>query len=672
MISDCKSKLKNLMELLRVNINSDRGIIFIEGSKEEKFVSYKDLYEESLKALGALQVNGVKHGDEVILQIKKNDNFLYMFWACILGGIIPVPISIGSKDEQRRKIFKVWKRLRNPVLVSEFEVLKKLEEFSDRVNDELYIKEIKNSSIAIDDILNNKTRGKIYDSVSSDVAYVQFSSGSTGEPKGVVLSHMNILTNIQAIVESVGYDELDSCLSWLPLTHDMGMIGIHLTSMVLEINQFIMPSSLFIKQPNLWIKKASEHKVSFLASPNFGFKYFLNFFKEDEDDLNLSKIRIIVNGAEPISYELSQKFLRVMSKYGLKDNVMFNVYGLAEATLAVSFPHVGEVTLPRYLDRNSLDIGCRIKTTDRNDSNAVALVDVGYPIKDCSVRICGNSDEILESDTVGHIQIKGGNVTRCYYNDSQATTSVLTQDDWLRTGDIGFITCSRLTITGRQKDIIFLNGQNFYSHDIERVIESIDSLEINDVAVCCSFDKESQSDELIVFVLFKKKIEDFITYILQIKSHVSEKIGIVIKHIIPVRLIPKTTSGKKQRYMLIRQFEYGEFDETMKKLTLIMTETNIKGDAHMSLPFEDRKEVVVLEDIENKIVEIFTEVLGNKKLNRYDSFETLCLDSLSMMIILTKINKAFGISISFNDIVGKKYINDFANLVIVLLNNRSY
>jgi acyl-CoA synthetase (AMP-forming)/AMP-acid ligase II len=645
---------RSLIDLLRRNPDNSKGITFIESSINEKFISYKDLYQKSLCTLGMLQKKGLKPGDEVVLQVRENERFLYIFWACLLGGIIPVPLSIGTKDEQCKKVIKVWEKLNKPTLVADSSVLKDIEEYSNSINSELYINEIKDNIIHAEDIIKCDNEGCIYESSPKDKAYIQFSSGSTGEPKGVILSHENILANIQSIVQ-VG-NENDSCLSWLPLTHDMGMVGMHLTPMIYGVNQYIMPPSLFVKQPSLWLQKASDNKVSVLASPNFGYKYLLNFLKDEEKkDWDLSNVRIIFNGAEPISLELSRKFLKAMEKYGLKNNVMLNVYGLAEATLAVTFPPLGEVPFISYLDRNSLDVGSRVKKVDQSDQNSVVMVDVGYPIDGCEIRICDNDDEILGNEKVGHIQIKGRNVTEGYYNDRESTLNAFTEDGWLRTGDIGFISDGRLTITGRQKDIIFINGQNFYSHDLESVIEEIKTVKINEVAVCGVFDNETQKDELLVFVLFKKSVEDFISYNREIKRHIGEKTGIEAKHIIPVKSIPKTTSGKKQRYILYRQYENGDFNEIINKTTKLLDESKI---------IKQTSQDDALGSIEAKIIEIFADVSGNEMISKFDSFDTLKLDSLSMVIIMTKIKKEFGFSMNLNDVAGIRNINDLANMVL--------
>lgn len=183
-----------------------------------------------------------------------------------------------------------------------------------------------------------------------------------------------------------------------------------------------MPTSLFIRNPVLWLKKAHEHKITLLSSPNFGYKYFLEFYTpESAIDWDLSHVRLIFNGAEPISVDLCKKFLDEMRKHGMKPNVMFNVYGMAEASLAVAFPNPEEELLSVRLDRKYLSIGDTInENIEEQDTDAVEFADLGFPVKGCSVRICDDFGKVLDERTVGNIEIKGENVTSGYYNNSIA------------------------------------------------------------------------------------------------------------------------------------------------------------------------------------------------------------------------------------------------------------
>jgi acyl-CoA synthetase (AMP-forming)/AMP-acid ligase II len=216
---------------------------------------------------------------------------------------------------------------------------------------------------------------------------VQFSSGSTGNPKGVILTHKNLIANIKAISKASSYFENDSKLSWMPITHDMGLIGFHLCPLFLGMNHYLIPTNLFIRRPSLWLEKASQHKVSILCSPNFGYQYLLKHYDESFDyKWNLSHVRIIYNGAEPISEGICHDFLNALSCYGLNKTSMCPVYGLAEASVAVSISKIDKEVISVNVDRNNLTVGSTI-TNNLGSESSISFINVGVAIDNCSLRI---------------------------------------------------------------------------------------------------------------------------------------------------------------------------------------------------------------------------------------------------------------------------------------------
>ncbi|MNI57633.1 putative ligase [compost metagenome] len=259
----------------------------------------------------------------------------------------------------------------------------------------------------------------------------------------------------------------------MPLTHDMGLIGFHLTPLLADMHQYLMPTALFIQHPTLWFQKASDHRITTLASPNFGYSHFLNYYKKNHAvGWDLSAVRLIFNGAEPISAKLSRQFMAEMGAYGLRPNTAFPVYGMAEASLAVTFPPVDELLIEIRIDRQTAfgDLANEL-SEESADPAALSFVDLGMPVDDCQVRICDDNGKLLPERTVGEIQIKGPNVTGGYYNDPSSTEKAISKEGWLKTGDLGFMRNGRLVVTGRKKDILFVNGQNVYPHDLEQMIE---------------------------------------------------------------------------------------------------------------------------------------------------------------------------------------------------------
>ena len=538
----------------------DKGITFINGDQKEEKLSYKELYENAQMVLHQLQTKGMKPSDELVIQIKDNQKFVTVFWACILGNIIPVPLTVGENKEHKSKPFRVWNILNNPYFIADQGILTNLKTFAEENAFTKELEEFQTKAFLLEEFTLPSPFGQIYEAKPTDLAFIQFSSGSTGDPKGVVLKHENLIANLYAIANCAGWESHDKILCWMPLTHDMGLIGCHMTPLLNRMNQYHMPTNLFIRRPSLWMKKASEHRIAIVQSPNFGYKFFLSYFKPKmAENWDLSSVKQVMNGAEPISYEICNMFLDEMEQYGFKRSAMFPVYGLAEATVGVSFPIPGEEVVTLHVDRDQLIVGEKISEVNRSHPNTICFVDEGYAIDDCYVRISDDHDLEVDDEVVGHIQISGKNVMSGYYNNQEATERAFTKDGWVRTGDLGFKKNGRLVVTGRAKDIIFVNGLNYYPQDIEKIAEEVDGVELGRVGATGVFDQDKQRDEILIFVMFKRKTSDFLPIMQSVKAKISSAMNLTVDAVIPIRNMPKTTSGKIQRYKLGQQYLDGEF-----------------------------------------------------------------------------------------------------------------
>ena len=642
---------KTLTELFISRKNEEqKGITFILSDTNEKYISYKELYYTSLKLLYHFQKSGYKRGDEVIFQIDDNERFIYSFWACILGGMIPVPITTGSNDEHKMKLFKICDILNNPKIIATAEFFEKLCVYAEKNNISDKIESLKRSAIFLEEVIQTEKDGEIYTSQSNNIAFIQFSSGSTGDPKGVIITHDNVLVDLNAVLQWDQIGPNDIGLNWMPLTHDMGLIGTHIKGILACMNQYNINTALFIRHPSLWIQKASEHKATILYSPNFGYKHFLKFYHaDDKKNWDLSSIRLIYNGAEPISLDLCNEFLDSMSVYGLKRNAMHPVYGLAEGTIAVAFPKTGEDLSFHVLNRNHLKVGETIVETSKEDKDAVIFVDEGYPIYNCYARICDEENQDIGENKIGYVQISGGNVTSGYYNNKKATEQTITADGWLNTGDLGFIKEKRLTITGRAKDVIFASGQNYYSHDIERIGEGVEGIELGKIVAVGAFNENRKGDDLILFVIHKQKLENFIPIVNSLKRVINEKIGIEVAHVIQVKNIPKTTSGKVQRYKLRDSFMRGEFELVKHEIERLLLEN-----------FEKREYIQPNSNTEKELAQIWSDVLNIKQVGIRDDFFALGGNSLHITQTISRIRDSFGIELEQGEIFESPDIEQLA------------
>lgn len=607
-----------------------------------------------------MQRVGIATKDEAILLIEDSEYYFKTFWACILGGIIPVPVTVGHTDEHKIKLVNIWKSLNHPYLIAESKVFSSYEKVL-RMNHTSLCPIIQSRTIDCEQLGTGSGEGKIYPAKPEEIAFLQFSSGSTGDPKGVILTHKNIMTNVEAMISGAQLNNHDIILNWMPFTHDMGMIGGHLAPVLLGMTQYYMPTSLFIKSPTLWMKKISQYKVTLTTCPNFGYRYFLAFYSpENAMDWDLSHLRLIFNGAEPISSQLCNEFLDKMEQYGLSRNAIYPVYGLAEASLAVSFPPAGEGMTSVLLERNSLNMGENIRLIQEGDLNqAVTFVDVGYPVKNCMFRICDSNHQALEDEIIGFIQIRGDNVTRGYYNNREATATAFTKDGWLITGDLGFTRKGRLVVTGRAKDIIFVNGQNYYPHDIERVAMNIPDFQFTEIAAGSAFNENTQQEEILLFVLYKKALQDFIPIVQEIKKHVSRQMGLEVKEVIPIKKVPKTTSGKIQRYKLIRRYLDGEFGDTVGEMNQMMVRDDERKEVHLPGSV-----------LEEKLLVLFQSVLGKEKIGIDDNFFECGGHSLNANMLILKIQKELEVQLPLSKLFELPAISQLAPYIQTAKENK--
>lgn len=556
----------SLTAVLRESRGLDRSIRFIDGDRDETVVPFAELGDRSSALLAGLQERGMRPGDELVIFTRSNESFVVAFWAAILGGIVPVPVAVGISDEHRLKLFRILGQLTRATLFTEPELHERLGAFAESVGRRDILPVLAQRTVR-DGELPRDGAGRIHEPGADDVAFIQYSSGSTSDPKGVCLTHRNLTANMRAIVEGAAWAGDDTSLSWMPLTHDMGLIGYHLSVLAAGMNHAIMDTSLFVRRPLLWMTRAGELGATQLCSPNFGYKHFLKAFeRKGLDGIDLSRVELILNGAEPISWELCESFLEALAPYGLKRSVMFPVYGLAEATVAVSFPALGTEYSRVVMDRHSLSIGAPFAPAEPGAADAVSFVKVGRAVRDCEIRVTDDGDQALAEGRVGNIQVRGANVTGGLYGDDAGTAALFTADGWLRTGDCGVFVDGGLVITGRAKDIIIVNGQNYYPHDIEEIIADIEELDLGKVVACGVGQGRSETEELLVFVLWRRELESFRELADKVRERVGTHAALEVDHVIPLTRIPKTTSGKVQRTHLATAYVDGEFDDVLARL----------------------------------------------------------------------------------------------------------
>ena len=637
-----------LVEMLENNRTVDRAVTYIDGENSERRVSYADLHTRALGILYHLQALGAQRGDKLIIFLNNNEQFIDGFWAALCGGIVPVPLAVGISDEHRHKLLRVARKLGKPFLYTDAKTLERLAALAAQVGETALFEDLKSRTFLVESITDVSRAGKLYRPSPDDLAFIQFSSGSTSEPKGVMLTHGNLIANVNGATAVDKYNSRDVSLSWMPLTHDMGLIGFFLMQFANHVHINLMPTDLFVRRPLLWMQLASKKQATITCSPNFGYRHFLKVLGDRRlENVDLSSIRSIYNGAEPISVELCNEFMRALAYTGLKRHAMFPVYGMAEASLAVTFPEPGTDYRWIRINRHKLGLGATIEVNPADSRDVLELMSVGRPVPSIEVRIADDSRAALPQDRVGHILIKGESVTRGYFGDTQATALAIDAAGWLDTGDLGVVHEGNLYIAGRTKEIIFINGLNYYPYDLENIAQRAPGLDLNKVVAAGVAKPGSQGEELVVFVLHRGGTSEFLPIATAVSRLINEHAGLEVAQVIPVKRIPKTTSGKVQRHLLEVAHVNGEFDAELAELKALR-EADV-GAARVSGS-----------ELESRLQTICENALPGKRIDVTDNLFEIGASSLKLIEIHETIDRNFPGLIDLTELFDHPTITELA------------
>jgi acyl-CoA synthetase (AMP-forming)/AMP-acid ligase II/acyl carrier protein len=618
-----------LTELIEHHRTAAGRITYLEGANDARDVSFAELYQRAVGILHHLQRMGARRGDRLILFLASNEQFIDAFWAAILGGIVPVPVALGISDEHRMKLLRIARRLGRAFLYTERRSLERIGTLAAQVGETELFAGLRARAFLVDDLDDISRAGSIQRASPDDVAFIQFSSGSTAEPKGVVLTHANIVANARGASEAAGFTADDVSLSWMPLTHDMGLIGFHLIMFANRIHAHLMPTELFVRRPLLWLELAARVRATILCSPNFGYKHYLKVLGDRTvESLDLSAVRLIFNGAEPISAELCEEFLTRLAPARLAGHAMYPVYGLAEASLAVSFPPPGAPLRTLSLDRHRMRPGDPVEPVAAGTADALRLISEGRAIPYCRVRIADEDDRELPAERIGHVHIMGENVTRGYFEDPQANAAAFTADGWLRTGDLGLMHGGDLYISGRAKEIIFVNGQNYYPHDLEAIAQRAPGLELGKVVAAGVRAPGAETEQLVVFVLHRGDMPEFLPLAARVARLINEQTGLEVAEVVPVKRIPKTTSGKIQRHLLEESYADGEFARQLAELAGLRAAQRGPDSSTRS-------------EIETRLKNICDVVLAGKRIDIHDNLFEVGASSLKLIEIHEQIDREY-------------------------------
>ncbi len=512
--------------------------------------SWSDLHAEARAMAAALQTRGVNHGDHVAALGPTTANLITAMQAVWLCGatlvVLPLPMRLASLEEfamsTRNRI-----RLSDSVCVL---VDPDLAPF-------IAAEEGDPPFFLLDDLVNSRESTDDFvrpDYHRDDLFILQFTSGSTSEPKGVQLPNHLVAANLDAILEAAEV-EVDSevLVSWLPLYHDMGLVGFCILPMSAGIDLVLGAPQDFLGSPGRWMEWISRYGGTATAGPNFSYVLATRALNRSEETLDLSTLRVALNGAEPVDPASVREFVRAGERHGMRPGAVFPAFGMAEVAIAGSFPKPMTGMETDIVDAELLELEHRAVNVPADHKNAREIVRLGRAVPGLEMRICDHdTGAVLGEREVGELEIRGTSVTTGYYHRPEVNDELF-DGEWLRTGDLAYMAEGQMVMCGRIKDLIIVGGRNVYPQDIERAVGQLDGIRAGNVI---AFSVEGRAGKESVAVVAETRFEDQSVLSHAVHDAVYHAVGVPAKEVVLVKpgTLPKTSSGKLQRALCKEQF----------------------------------------------------------------------------------------------------------------------
>ncbi len=533
------------------NFYSSRGAL-------DKVLPYRALRKLARTTARKLLNSGLKPGDRVGIVAETGADFMAVFYGCQYAGLVPCPIpysmQIGGKEAYITRVAGMLRSAAAIAIVTTAEMEPAMCEAA----------ELAGTAIVISHAKLNETGESILPLQgfsSSDVAYIQYSSGSTSDPKGVLITQRSIMANARGILrDGLGITKKDRAFSWLPLYHDMGLVGFCLSPMLGQVTVDYLATTAFARRPALWLKLMSQNKSTVCFSPTFGYDLAAKRIKGDLTGIDLSSIRIAGIGGDMIRADVLQHFASVTKPAGFNPDVFLPSYGMAESTLAISFSKIGEPLNIDMVSRHACKVLGKAQPAAANapSEQVRGFVVCGKALPGHSLEVRNEMGEALSDREIGRIYAKGPSLMAGYYNNREATQAVLGGDGCLDTGDMGYMLDGRVVITGRAKDLILHNGRNIWPQDIEWAIEKLPGLKSGDVAAFAIENEDGEDDVVVLVECRVSETAQRIELRRNVGKIVHQGAGVDCRIVlVPPRSLPFTSSGKLSRASARQKFVEG-------------------------------------------------------------------------------------------------------------------
>lgn len=526
---------------------------------ETETCTYRQLFDASRAVAHGLREAGIEPGDRIAIMLPTGAPFFQAFFGALYAGAIPVPVYPPARltriEEHLNRQAGILRNAGASCLVTVRQALPLAGLVAAQVETLRVVETVERLSQASADPLPGASPDRL--------ALLQYTSGSTGDPKGVMLSHANLLHNIRAMGRAMDATSSDIFVSWLPLYHDMGLIGAWLGSLYFAAPAVIMSPLQFLMRPESWLWAIHRYRGTLSAAPNFAFEHCLQNIEDRMiAGLDLSSLRTVVNGAEPVSAETMRRFTERFAPYGFAPEAMTPGYGLAECAVGLALS--SQLTVPGVdrIKRSTLvDIG-QAAPAPPDTVDTMEIVTCGHVLPDHEIRIVGDAGQVLGDRAEGRLQFRGPSATRGYFRD-EAKTRELFDGEWLETGDLAYTADGELYVTGRSKDIIIRAGRNIHPHEVEQAIGGIAGIQRGGVAVFGSRDTRTGTERLIIVAETGETAADRQAAIQRDIGRIAvDLLDTAPDEIVLARpdTVPKTPSGKVRRAMARQLYEAGTLE----------------------------------------------------------------------------------------------------------------
>jgi 1-acyl-sn-glycerol-3-phosphate acyltransferase len=539
-----------LLEVLdwHVRAHPDRTTItLLEGEDDRSSMSYADLARDADRVAGGLQRAGLEPGHAVAIMLPTGREFFAAYYGVLAAGGIPVPIYPPFRLAQ------LADHVRRQAGVLASSVARVLITFREaKAVGSLLRGQVASLArvVTVGDLLESGARAARVPVTAEDIAFIQYTSGSTGNPKGVVLTHANLLANMRAMIRATGATPADVFVSWLPLYHDMGLIGAWLNTLYCSIPLVVMSPLGFLSRPARWLWAIHRYRGTISAGPNFGYELCASRLDERElEGLDLSSWRWAFNGAEPVSADTMRRFAARFKKYGFDPNTLAPVYGLAEVALDIAFPPGRRGVLVDHVDRERLAAEGVAVPARPEEAHAAAIVACGRPLAGHQIRIADAAGRELPERHVGRVEFQGPSATSGYYRNPEATAALF-DGAWLDSGDLGYVAEGELYLTGRSKDMMTRGGHNVYPYELEEAVGNVPGIRKGCVAVFGTPSATSGTERIVVLAETRATgAAERSALVARINELAADLIGGPADEVVlaPPHTVLKTSSGKIRR-----------------------------------------------------------------------------------------------------------------------------